>query len=85
MLHPGQTFPFNMFAVLSLFLQELGNTLDNTKTNEQLQAILTNAVIMVVSVSAFTTQGTELSDEELATVFEACDMVRVQYWSHCIS
>ncbi|XP_022105100.1 U4/U6 small nuclear ribonucleoprotein Prp31-like isoform X1 [Acanthaster planci] len=55
-------------------VKELGNTLDNTKTNEQLQAILTNAVIMVVSVSASTTQGTELTEEELATVFEACDM-----------
>ncbi|XP_038064424.1 U4/U6 small nuclear ribonucleoprotein Prp31-like [Patiria miniata] len=55
-------------------VKELGNTLDNTKTNEQLQDILTNAVIMVVSVSASTTQGTELTDEELATVYEACDM-----------
>lgn len=53
---------------------ELGNQLEKTKNNERLQAILTNAVIMVVSVSASTTQGVELSENELTTVIEACDM-----------
>ena len=55
--------------------QELGNQLEKTKNNERLQEILTNAVIMVVSVSASTTQGTELTEHELGIVFEACDMV----------
>ena len=30
---------------------------------------------MIVSVSASTTQGTEMTQQELATVFEACDVV----------
>ena len=37
--------------------QELGNSLDKCKNNENLQQILTNATIMVVSVTASTTQG----------------------------
>lgn len=37
--------------------QELGNNLDKCKNNETLQQILTNATIMVVSVTASTTQG----------------------------
>lgn len=55
--------------------QELGNDLERAKNNEKLQEILTNAVIMIVSVSASTTQGTPLTQQELATVFEAGDMV----------
>uniref|UniRef100_A0A090XCP2 U4/U6 small nuclear ribonucleoprotein Prp31 n=1 Tax=Ixodes ricinus TaxID=34613 RepID=A0A090XCP2_IXORI len=39
-----------------------------------LQQFLTPATIMVVSVTASTTQGQLLSPEELATIFEACDM-----------
>ena len=65
------------FIIYALF-QELGNQLEKTKNNERLQEILTNAVIMVVSVSASTTQGVELSENELATVVEACDMVRTK-------
>ncbi|MGH0173939.1 UNVERIFIED_CONTAM: hypothetical protein FKN15_066466 [Acipenser sinensis] len=38
-------------------VQELGNNLDKCKNNENLQQILTNATIMVVSVTASTTQG----------------------------
>lgn len=38
-------------------LQELGNSLDKCKNNENVQQILTNATIMVVSVTASTTQG----------------------------
>lgn len=38
-------------------LKELGNNLEKCKNNETLQQILTNATIMVVSVTASTTQG----------------------------
>ncbi|XP_032468657.1 U4/U6 small nuclear ribonucleoprotein Prp31 isoform X1 [Phocoena sinus] len=38
-------------------VKELGNSLDKCKNNENLQQILTNATIMVVSVTASTTQG----------------------------
>lgn len=43
--------------LLPSHLQELGNSLDKCKNNENLQQILTNATIMVVSVTASTTQG----------------------------
>uniref|UniRef100_A0A8D0W8P1 U4/U6 small nuclear ribonucleoprotein Prp31 n=1 Tax=Sus scrofa TaxID=9823 RepID=A0A8D0W8P1_PIG len=55
-------------------VKELGNSLDKCKNNENLQQILTNATIMVVSVTASTTQGQQLSDEELERLEEACDM-----------
>uniref|UniRef100_UPI00398F6540 U4/U6 small nuclear ribonucleoprotein Prp31 isoform X2 n=1 Tax=Pristiophorus japonicus TaxID=55135 RepID=UPI00398F6540 len=55
-------------------VKELGNNLDRCKNNENLQQILTNATIMVVSVTASTTQGQTLSDEELGVIVEACDM-----------
>lgn len=48
------------WASYSLFVfpaQELGNNLEKCKNNETLQQILTNATIMVVSVTASTTQG----------------------------
>lgn len=55
-------------------VKELGNNiLENSKNNEALQDILTPATIMVVSVTASTTQGTELSTEDLQTAYEACD------------
>ncbi|XP_077049356.1 U4/U6 small nuclear ribonucleoprotein Prp31 [Agelaius phoeniceus] len=38
-------------------VKELGNSLDKCKNNENVQQILTNATIMVVSVTASTTQG----------------------------
>lgn len=38
-------------------VKELGNDLDRTKNNEILQQFLTQATIMVVSVTASTTQG----------------------------
>lgn len=44
--------------------QELGNSLDKCKNNENLQQILTNATIMVVSVTASTTQGYVPSEEK---------------------
>ncbi|KAL3876972.1 hypothetical protein ACJMK2_034744 [Sinanodonta woodiana] len=56
-------------------VKELGNNiLENSKNNETLQEILTPATIMVVSVTASTTQGTELTGEEMKIVSEACDM-----------
>lgn len=38
-------------------VKELGNDLDQAKSNEILQQFLTQATIMVVSVTASTTQG----------------------------
>lgn len=38
-------------------VKELGNDLDQVKNNEKLQQTLTQATIMVVSVTASTTQG----------------------------
>lgn len=38
-------------------VKELGNDLDQAKNNERLQEILTQATIMIVSVTASTTQG----------------------------
>lgn len=55
-------------------VKELGNDLDQAKNNEILQQFLTQATIMVVSVTASTTQGTLLSDEEKYQIDEACDM-----------
>ncbi|ETE70654.1 U4/U6 small nuclear ribonucleoprotein Prp31 [Ophiophagus hannah] len=55
-------------------VKELGNSLDKCKNNENLQQILTNATIMVVSVTASTTQGQQLTEEELERIEEACDM-----------
>lgn len=40
-----------------LAVKELGNELDQVKSNEKLQQILTQATIMIVSVTASTTQG----------------------------
>lgn len=55
-------------------VKELGNTIDESKNNEVLQEILTQATIMVVSVTASTTQGQELDNEDLGKVMEACNM-----------
>uniref|UniRef100_A0A8C0GZ15 U4/U6 small nuclear ribonucleoprotein Prp31 n=1 Tax=Chelonoidis abingdonii TaxID=106734 RepID=A0A8C0GZ15_CHEAB len=55
-------------------VKELGNSLDKCKNNENVQQILTNATIMVVSVTASTTQGYQLTEEELERIEEACDM-----------
>lgn len=38
-------------------VKELGNDLDRAKNNEILQSFLTQATIMIVSVTASTTQG----------------------------
>jgi U4/U6 small nuclear ribonucleoprotein PRP31 len=55
-------------------VKELGNELEQAKNNEVLQKILTQATIMIVSVTASTTQGTQLNEEELNRINEACQM-----------
>eukprot|EP00058_Branchiostoma_floridae_P009871 XP_002595359.1 hypothetical protein BRAFLDRAFT_118990 [Branchiostoma floridae] len=55
-------------------VREIGNDLEKTKNNEVLPTILTNATIMVVSVTASTTQGSILSADDLNDINEACDM-----------
>uniref|UniRef100_A0A6B2EEK4 U4/U6 small nuclear ribonucleoprotein Prp31 n=1 Tax=Phlebotomus kandelakii TaxID=1109342 RepID=A0A6B2EEK4_9DIPT len=55
-------------------VKELGNDLDKVKNNETLQQVLTQATIMIVSVTASTTQGSKLNEEELKQIREACDM-----------
>lgn len=55
-------------------VRELGNDLDKAKNNENLQQLLTQATIMVVSVTASTTQGQVLTDQELEQIRDACDM-----------
>ncbi|XP_068629692.1 U4/U6 small nuclear ribonucleoprotein Prp31 [Battus philenor] len=55
-------------------VKELGNDLDRAKNNETLQSFLTQATIMIVSVTASTTQGKLLTEKELEEITEACDM-----------
>lgn len=55
-------------------VKELGNDLEQIKNNEKLQQILTQATIMIVSVTASTTQGIPLTVDELRHIDEACDM-----------
>lgn len=55
-------------------VQELGNEVQKAKNNEVLQKFLTTATIMVVSVSASTTQGTNLNETDLGFINEACDI-----------
>lgn len=45
--------------------------------NENLLKFLTQATIMIVSVSASTTQGQNLTSEELERVIEGCEIVRL--------
>lgn len=55
-------------------VKELGNGIDHSKNSGLLQEILTPATIMVVSVTASTTQGQALTQKELDRVVEAADM-----------
>ncbi|KAF5292598.1 hypothetical protein FQA39_LY13931 [Lamprigera yunnana] len=55
-------------------VKELGNDLDQAKNNEMLQQFLTQATIMVVSVTASTTQGSLLTTFEKFQIDEACDI-----------
>lgn len=54
-------------------VRELGNDLDKAKNNEALQQFLTQATIMVVSVTASTTQGSVklINLNKPATLFNA--------------
>ena len=55
--------------------RELGNKgLVNVQSNKNLEPFLNQATIMVVSVTASTTQGTEISEEDLEIVSQACDI-----------
>merc|ERR1719334_1001503 len=54
--------------------KELGNDLENVKSNEMLLQFLSQATIMVVSVTASTTQGKQLTKEELDIVNNSCVM-----------
>ncbi|CAL1294852.1 unnamed protein product [Larinioides sclopetarius] len=62
------------FPELESLVPELGNDLDKAKNSEKLQEFLTPATIMVVSVTASTTQGQLLTDDDLEVIVEACDM-----------
>lgn len=55
-------------------VRELGNDLDRAKNNEISQQFLTQATIMVISVTALTTQSQLLTEEEKEAICEACDM-----------
>jgi hypothetical protein len=50
----------------------IGNEMD--MANVDLKAHLPSATVMVISVTATTTNGKKLSDEELCRVLEACDV-----------
>ena len=57
-------------------VRELGNDVDKIKSSDKLSEILTQATIMVVSVTASTTQGTLLSKIELSSIEDACNMAQ---------
>ncbi|KAJ1432983.1 hypothetical protein B484DRAFT_447461 [Ochromonadaceae sp. CCMP2298] len=54
-------------------VKQIGNEMDLTLVD--LSGILTNTVVMVVSVSASTTPGAPLSSAELAECFRGCDEI----------
>ena len=54
--------------------KELGNQLESVKNNDTIAQYLTQATIMVVSVTASTTQGKNLTKEELDIVTSSCEM-----------
>ena len=56
-----------------LAAKELGNDVDQAKNNPMLEKIISQATIMVISVTASTTQGVNLSQYDLDTVTEAAD------------
>lgn len=55
-------------------VKELGNNLERLKNNEVIGDFLSPATVMVVNITASTTQGKDLSTEDAAMVSEACDM-----------
>ena len=54
--------------------KELGNQLESVRDNETIAQYLTQATIMVVSVTASTTQGKNLTKEELDIVSTSCEI-----------
>jgi len=54
--------------------KELGNELENVKNNESLQQYLSQATIMILSVTASTTQGKPMDKGELEMVDNSCTM-----------
>uniref|UniRef100_A0A2P2HWN6 U4/U6 small nuclear ribonucleoprotein Prp31 n=1 Tax=Hirondellea gigas TaxID=1518452 RepID=A0A2P2HWN6_9CRUS len=57
-------------------VRELGNDVDKVKNSEVLGQFLTQATIMVVSVTASATQGAMLTNEELDAIEEACTLAQ---------
>ena len=55
-------------------VRELGNDLSRVKSNDALASFLTQATIMILSVTASTTAGKPLSQCDLDSLLEACDM-----------
>ena len=62
------TDPFLYRAAVEI----LGNEMDVTKANEELNEILTSNQIITISVAGSTTSGRPLTDEELKAVNETC-------------
>ena len=56
-----------------LTAKELGNNIVNTKSNKVLAQCLSQATIMVVSVTASTTQGVDVSESDLEVINKAFD------------
>ncbi|XP_074604366.1 pre-mRNA processing factor 31 isoform X2 [Brevipalpus obovatus] len=57
-----------------IVIRELGNDLGEAKSCGALSNILTQATVMVINVIASTTKGVELTQDELDSVFQACDL-----------
>lgn len=57
-------------------VREIGNDIDKVKSSEVLGQFLTQATIMVVSVTASATQGHMLTIEELDSIEEACTLAQ---------
>ncbi len=55
------------FAFLKTHIKDMSNL--------DLKSHLPSATVMVISVTATTTNGRTLNNQELSRVFEACDMV----------
>ncbi|CAF2895999.1 unnamed protein product [Rotaria sp. Silwood2] len=55
-------------------VQELENDIDQAKINGNLQKVLPKPTLMIVSVSAATTQGKTLTNEGLSRMIEACQI-----------
>ncbi|KAJ3038605.1 U4/U6 small nuclear ribonucleoprotein Prp31 [Rhizophlyctis rosea] len=56
-------------------VMEIGNEMDLTKLESTLKQFLTNPTVMVILVTATTTNGRPLEDEAMKKVTDACEMV----------